>query len=537
MFVTGILALLLTGVDQAQEALELPPMGINVHYPSYYDNISYFTEATRHGSHWLSFTPESGDWSDERIIPQTVDGYPAQLAPDQGARMIIYLESTAAPAGDYTLTWAGDGTLRIVHDFAPLGTFSTADAPRQTVTIPERDMTHLFIEILATNPTDPVRDIRLWLPGFDENSPERFNPILLERLAPFEPIRLIDWGVINASTIRTWGQRAQEKWYTWAAEGTDFYQGVPFEVQVELGNVLGKDIWINVPHAVDDDFVRQLATLVRDQLDPSLRVWVEYTNEAWNPAFTQNYFIYEQSLAIVEAENVDEYYLYHHYGRRTADVLAIFEEVFAGQTERVIGVLAGQSGWAYPGEAALAEVARLGMMDLVDVYAIAPYVPNSAEDGVYNVDAVLAEMDLNALTDADYARIFEEFNRGVEAVFTGDGEYAVEMRGNRALAEQYGLPLITYEAGQHLTGYNLENFTVNQDLPLVYGQINARPEMYDSYIRYLDLWREFGGETMVMFHLAGIWSEVEAFGHLNAIDQPIEEAHKYRALVDWLAAQ
>lgn len=42
-----------------------------------------------------------------------------------------------------------------------------------------------------------------------------------------------------------------------------------------------KDIWINIPHAADDEYVTNLAKLIKDKLDPSLKVYVEYSNEVW----------------------------------------------------------------------------------------------------------------------------------------------------------------------------------------------------------------------------------------------------------------
>ena len=70
--------------------------------------------------------------------------------------------------------------------------------------------------------------------------------------------------------------------------------GVPYEMQIALSNELQQDLWLNIPHAATDDFITQLAQLVNEQLDPDLRVWIEYTNEAWNGSFAQNDYIRER---------------------------------------------------------------------------------------------------------------------------------------------------------------------------------------------------------------------------------------------------
>ena len=51
-------------------------------------------------------------------------------------------------------------------------------------------------------------------------------------------------------TQRTWSDRPRLEDSTWTV------RGVPIEVQVDLANEIGADPWINVPHLVDDAYVR-----------------------------------------------------------------------------------------------------------------------------------------------------------------------------------------------------------------------------------------------------------------------------------------
>ena len=291
-----------------------------------------------------------------------------------------------------------------------------------------------------------------------------------------------------------------------------------------------------LPHRASDDFVQQLATLIHERLNPGLNVWVEYTNEHWNIFFSQNNWLYEQSTTLAESENNEEYFLYHHYGRRSGEVLQIFETVFANDSDRIIGIVGGLATWSYPAEAFLSELDARGYMPLVDALAIAPYIGNASEDE-WNVDALLSDMDVNNLTEEDYNLIFEEMYTGIDAMFIGDGESGNEMRANRALAQQYGIDLVAYEAGQHLTAYDLEGagFVATDDIVVgIYDRVNSRPEMYDLYLYYLDAWVAFGGGVIAPYHYAGSWSEFESFGHKAYATQPLDEAHKFRALLDWL---
>ena len=59
---------------------------------------------------------------------------------------------------------------------------------------------------------------------------------------------------------------------------------------IKLCNETQKDAWICVPHLADDDYITQMATLFRDQLDGNLNVYLEYSNEVWNWIFSQTHY-------------------------------------------------------------------------------------------------------------------------------------------------------------------------------------------------------------------------------------------------------
>lgn len=138
------------------------------------------------------------------------------------------------------------------------------------------------IRIQRINTSDPPRNITV----VKQDNLDRFaagavfNPDWTARIGQFSALRFMDWMETNNSTLTNWADRPLPGDATWSG-------GVPIEVMVDLANTLETDIWVNVPHLADDDFVRRFAELVKERLDPALKVYVEFSNEVWNWQFEQ----------------------------------------------------------------------------------------------------------------------------------------------------------------------------------------------------------------------------------------------------------
>ena len=80
--------------------------------------------------------------------------------------------------------------------------------------------------------------------------------------------------------------------------GQKTFEKISFKAHFSAANMLDKDLWVNVPHKASDDYVRNLAQLLKDNLEPDRVVYVEYSNEVWNGIFDQN----GENLAMAVAE-------------------------------------------------------------------------------------------------------------------------------------------------------------------------------------------------------------------------------------------
>lgn len=86
-------------------------------------------------------------------------------------------------------------------------------------------------------------------------------------------IRTMDMNKTNLNGwVRTWANRPR----------LNHGSGVPLEDMVKIANELNVDLWYIIPTLADDDYVDQAAAYIRDNLNPSLNCYFEYSNEIWN---------------------------------------------------------------------------------------------------------------------------------------------------------------------------------------------------------------------------------------------------------------
>lgn len=98
-------------------------------------------------------------------------------------------------------------------------------------------------------------------PGFENTWwSQTFSPLLLEKLAPFGTIRFMDWTNTNAQTDTEWSTRTLPSARTYTANG------VAWEEVIHLANILGKNVWINIPHLASDGYISELAKLFASRL-------------------------------------------------------------------------------------------------------------------------------------------------------------------------------------------------------------------------------------------------------------------------------
>jgi hypothetical protein len=462
-----------------------------------------FNDAFKQSRAWIS---TSGDaWDDAQPLDVDARGNVRSLKPGQKARSLVFWgDILDFPAGTYQVAWEGTGEL----DFWPQGgsASSTKQGTFALAADPKRG--GLAVTITKTNPADPIRNIHVWQPGADVTKP--FHPAFLARLKGYSTLRFMDWMETNHATIVKPSDRpvVDDVRYT--------TKGVPAEVLADLCNAAGTDCWVNVGHTWDDALVEAVAVVLRDRLDPRLRLYVEHSNEVWNGQFPVANHARNRGVAAELSRDAFEAQLRWH-AQRSVRVHAIVDRVFAANDKaganRVVRVLGGWAANAWSTGIMLDQVKK--ERAVVDVVAIAPYFGGSL--GEPEQRGQVQGMSLGDL--------MKRLEQSVD-------ESLAWVKEQKKTCDAHGVTLIAYEGGQHLVGVGpvAEDATVNT----LFDAANADARMKGLYLRYLQGWKDGGGGLFVHFTSTMRPSRYGRWGAATSMDQPRAQAPKYDALMTFI---
>jgi hypothetical protein len=416
-----------------------------------------------------------------------------------------------------------------------------------------------IVRIVRSKKGDHVRNIRV-LHEDDEKADLAKAPFRSEFLAfvaPWHCLRFMDWLGTNNSINTSWAARKPVGFYTMTGPSGDVLgltgrsltpgarrraSGVAIELCIAAANAAQTDAWVNVPHLADDDYIERMAILVRDTLDPRLKVYVEYSNEVWNWQFGQAQWMLRSELAagLVRArapgekvwksepsEWVGEGHLRaakkgegdrhpERIGALFRRCFAIWERVFAGEHRgRLVRVCAVQKGWFDTARRTLRWVMANGGCD---VLSPAHYFgPNRAVYAKW--EAAGAALSPEDVLDDMLAVIADQ---------------EVKLAEFAALAKEFGVTLAAYEAGQHIQSRNQE---ITPYLPAL-GEAQKHPAMREAYMRHLAQWaRHSGGLWCAFASIGEQGTRWGSWGHLERYGQNPAEMPKFEALLAANAAR
>ena len=521
---TGLVLLCLITIS----AQAKPPIGMNTNEIQHVDSSAPFVNLFKMA---MPFKEAKKLTSGNVIYDK--DGWPRDLRGGKaGTYLIHWLPQGTLPEGQYTVLYDGEGQLdyqskggdvRLVHSAPGKDIIDIRSGPDRFIQV--------ALIIKRSEPQNYLRNIRVLLPGgICANNPFKrvngaqncrgsfyksfekhydqilFNPDFLNFMKDYKVIRMMNFSGITRNPIRHWNQMNQMSKATWA--GTEGVRGAPLEVMVRLANILNRDAWFNIPHAADNNFVQQYARYLKQHLRPNLKAYIEYTNEAWNTVFMQTHYTKQMGTKLGLDRDPNQAG-YKYYSQRAVEIFKMFDQAFGGR-QRLVHVMGIWSANRYMTPVVME---HKNAYKYVDAMAIAPYffVHQKALGKIHSVPDVFKELEDDKANPYSMNNVYKMIDQQME------------------YAKKYGVKLIAYEGGQHLTDPRARS---TKSIPNQYliGANRAWP-MEKFYVEFLQNWdRITGGSLFVAFSAPRTCQYYGCWGIKEYLNQPDNKAPKYRAL-------
>lgn len=502
-----------------------PALGLNLGSMGPYGSGLQTLDLMKGADAWGLLDPAT--WAAAPVDPALLDaeGWPTAMATLGGvtqhwATRVTYSE--ALPKGQYVITWKGEGSFETFLEV------TDRQDHRITVTVDDRwdspDLPDgIILLITDTDPNhtgDYLRDIKVFR-AEDEarvEAGEIWRPEFLDKVGDFRVLRTMEMLDTNSSHVTRWDatQQGLDK-VTWS-------EGAPLAAMIDLANETNADLWLNVPHLADDDYVRQMATTIRETLEPGLKVYLEYSNEHWTWGFEQSRWF----LAQGKAEYGDVGFEWpQYYIARAAEVAQVFGDSFGAENApRYVPLFTIGSGF-------------IGWQPYVDALLNAPaavaHGGTGAIGGPFKAVAVDTYFDGGVGWDENYATVRSwldqgqdyALNRLYETILAGSGlprqtsfeQYRADLASWGAIAQQNGWSLLSYEGGTAFSNFGHRDDQAYTDLMLA---MNRNPRISLLAHEVIDGFKAAGGTIMAHFADFGLDGWFGNWGTWSSVfaDQP-----------------
>ncbi len=450
----------------------------------------------------------------------------------QVARSVILSAGTLQYlSGEWTITYDGEGTLK--YD-GGIKNIAKSRLGVDIVDVAPGNSGSFMLTLIQTDPNNNgnyIKNIQVWLPG---TTPQKgtvpFAAEFKNNLAHFKVVRFMDAMNTNGAWYKEYDDYPQL---------TDaFWPAMPAEKIGQLCTEVGCDPWVTIPHLASDNFVQQFAQALSSTLDPSRKVYVEYSNEVWNPGFKQNGDVarlgcpkYSDLTGPCDQDtNPNNGVLceghprswipacgtaeQRYFSERSVEIWNIFDTVFG--RNRVVHVMASQIGNSFMHKNLLN---WNNAYQNTDILATAPYV--GGEIGS-NIHAALWPLD-QLFTELNTVSLPMALNRIDNDIAT------LNLNPNYA-----NIKLAAYEGGQHLVGIGSNRD--NTMMTALFLSANSDPRMKTLYTQYLNDLQSRGMSLFVHFNGVQKWTKFGSWGAKEYTSQSCSASPKCDALESFIAA-
>lgn len=450
--------------------------------------------------------------------------------------------------GTYALSFKGQATSVKIGGDASLGALSYDSASNTTsgtFVVSATGQVYATLTMTGTKRTQAsaagsgVTDIKIMRPtspGANTTLPAStatqnlWNPQFTALLRKVSTVRYMSYLGTNSNQQASWSDRAlpgaaslnrQPSGYGW--EGL----GGPWEHIILLSNETGTDPWIDIPVSANDDYVTKVAQVFKcgsngttpwvdsdgvtcmpgapsyPPLNPSLHLYVEYSNELWNTAGAFGQSATNNALAKAEVaaypsgkgplnfdgETNSWYWAWRRVANRLVQISTIFRSVFgdAAMMTHVRPVLETQQG---NGQETLRQASTLLLGYYANLWGQGVSTPHSPSyyvyggggSGYYNPDNSSSSLTLDNIWTSQTMSV-----TAWAPVLNTDVDYTAML----------GIARTAYEAGPSFDSCGTSG------IDAVKSQAAGDTRMTTALVQHHAAWRNAGGVLIMYFVLAG----------------------------------
>jgi hypothetical protein len=500
-------------------------LSMNIDTPKYYDNFSVFRDISKTASGLVPFYIGESGWKikNYNFKETTAEGLPAQIPEYMSGKAVGARILFSKIPGVYELKFSGKGEIDIN------GADSVEQINDNHYRIELRDANNRFyINLLRSDSLDPISNISL-LPAGHSNADGKFNPLFLSGLEPFHSLRFYGWQDCDKSSDRYWHSRRDANHYSQADSAS-------IELAVELANTLKKNAWFCVPYAADDVYIHKMAEYVKNNLDPDLIVYIEYSNELWNFIFDGSQYVLHDGISKRDSELNASPEVYEalrkiqkkYCGRKAchpeknaymmARAFSHWERVFSDQRHRLITVAGVQQTWPENTNRILKYFQDETNL-MPDTIGIGAYFKFSTNDH----RRWLKRGDTTATDILDVAQ------DNIQNEVKENAKY------HKKLAEKYEVNIVVYEGGQHLQPHKQQDWPYNQAV----WDAQVHPRIYKLYFENFKIHADLGVKDFFLYTYIGDREQKwGSWGHITDLSELNQNlyvyAPKYKAAIDYL---
>ncbi|WP_225883463.1 hypothetical protein [Sphingomonas aliaeris] len=334
------------------------------------------------------------------------------------------------------------------------------------------------------------RDLDCREPGVVANG--RLDQRYVDDMKLYSVVRFLDWSTANSNAPISWATRSLPN----RQRSGTFTGDQPLEDQIEIANAIGGDAWFTIPWNADDDYIRRMATLIRDTLKG--KAYFETGNEVWNWMFKVTTQALNEGIAKNLSPNKWDNTMLR-YAEKTVEQNKILTDVFKAQPARLVRVASFQSGNVR------------GIDQFLDFRDTAQWVDAIADAPYFGV----AELNKPARIGETQSQLFARLEKARLAAIQTTTFVA-------QAAKRHGKLSMIYEGGQSNISTDA-NAAVNE-------QMQRSPLMEAAYNRYLADLRAVHTGPIMLYNTTGPTGRFGSWGQHEFTGQPDAVAPKRRAI-------